>query len=325
VALENKKIFLAGASGLVGTSILRYILDNYPSVRIKGTYLSTQPFLKDKRIEFVQADLRRKDDCRLAMRGCDMAIMAAANTGGARAAHDQPHLQTTDNLVMDANLLEACYMESVPRVIFISSASIYQEFEGYIKESQLDWNQDPHPAYFGVGWVKRAIEKLCQFWHDKFGQEIIVIRAANIYGPYANFDPKRSNFIPALIRKAVDKMDPFEVWGNPDVTRDVIFAQDFAKAVCFFLAKEDIKYDIFNLGAGQSVTVSDVVDHALKCARHTPNNIVYTDKEPTTIQFRALDCGKMKNAIGWTPEISITEGLCNTTEWWIQNKSWWEK
>jgi len=325
VALENKKIFLAGASGLVGTSILRYILDNYPSVRIKGTYLSTQPFLKDKRIEFVQADLRRKDDCRLAMRGCDMAIMAAANTGGARAAHDQPHLQTTDNLVMDANLLEACYMESVPRVIFISSASIYQEFEGYIKESQLDWNQDPHPAYFGVGWVKRAIEKLCQFWHDKFGQEIIVIRAANIYGPYANFDPKRSNFIPALIRKAVDKMDPFEVWGNPDVTRDVVFAEDFARAVCLFLAEENIKFEIFNLGAGQAVTVSDVVDQALKCARHTPNNIVYTDKEPTTIQFRALDCGKMKDAIGWTPEISITEGLCNTTEWWIQNKSWWEK
>ena len=325
MALEDKTIFLAGASGLAGTSIIRHILDNYPSVRIKGTYLSTQPFLKDERIKFVQADLRQKDDCRLAMRGCDMAIMAAANTGGARTAHDQPQLQTTDNLVMDANLLEACYVENIPRVVFISSASVYQEFEGHIKEDQLDWNQDPHPAYFGVGWVKRTIEKLCQFWHDKFGQEIVVLRTANIYGPYAKFDPRQSNFIPALIRKAVEKMDPFEVWGTPDVTRDVIFAQDFARAVCLFLTKENIKFDIFNLGTGKAVMVGDVVDQTLKCAGHAPKNIVYTDKEPTTIQFRALDCGKMKNAVGWTPEISITEGLFHTTEWWTKNKSWWEK
>lgn len=325
MALEDKKIFVAGASGLAGTSIIQHILDNYPFTRIKGTYLSTPPFLKDQRIEFVQADLRNKADCRLAMRGCDLAVMAAANTGGARAAYDQPQLQVTDNLVMDANLLEACYVEKVTRIIFISSASVYQEFEGHIKENQLDWNQDPHPVYFGVGWVKRTIEKLCQFWHDKFGQEIVVLRAANIYGPYAKFDPGRSNFIPALIRKAVDKMDPFEVWGTPDVTRDVIFAQDFARAVCLFLTKENIKFDIFNLGSGKAVTVGDVVSQALKYARHVPKNIVYTDKKPTTIQFRALDCGKMKNAIGWTPEIPLAEGLRRTTEWWIKNRSRWKK
>jgi len=325
MALEDKKIFLAGASGLAGTSIIQNILDNYPSTRVRGTYLSTQPFLKDKRIEFVQADLRQKEDCRLAMRGCDMAILAAANTGGAHAAHDKPQLQTTDNLVMDANLLEACYIENISRVIFVSSASVYQEFEGYMKENQLDWNQDPHSAYFGVGWAKRAIEKLCQFWHEVFGQEIVVLRAANIYGPYAKFDPRQSNFIPALIRKAVDKMDPFEVWGTPDVTRDVIFAKDFARAVCLFLEKEDIKFDVFNLGTGEAVTVGDVVSQALKNARHTPKKLIYTDKAPTTIQFRALDCGKMKNAIGWTAEISLVEGLRRTTEWWTINKIWWEK
>jgi GDP-L-fucose synthase len=322
---EDKKIFVAGASGLAGASIIQHILGNCPSTRIRGTYLSTQPFLKDERIEFVQADLRHKEDCRLAMRGCDLAVMAAANTAGARAAHDQPQLQMTDNLVMDANLLEACYAENVPRVIFISSASVYQEFEGHIKEKQLDWNQDPHPAYFGVGWVKRAIEKQCQFWHDKFGQEIVVLRAANIYGPYAKFDPRQSNFIPALIRKAVERMDPFEVWGNPHVTRDVIFAPDFARAVCLFLAQENIKFDIYNLGTGKAVTVGDVAVKVLKCAGHAPKKIIYAGNEPTTIQFRALDCGKMKDAIGWTPATSLAEGLQSTTEWWIKNKSWWKK
>ena len=120
-------------------------------------------------------------------------------------------------------------------------------------------------------------------------------------------------------------MDPFEVWGTPDVTRDVIFAQDFAKAVCLFLTKEKIKFDIFNLGSGKTVTVGDVVSQTLKSARHTPKDIVYTNKAPTTIQFRALDCGKMKTAIRWTPEISIAEGLRSTTEWWTKNKTWWKR
>lgn len=325
MTLDGKTVFLAGATGLAGSSLIQHIIENYPSARIKAAYHSTTPFIKNQRIDYVQADLTKKDDCLKAVSGCDFAILAAANTGGAASARSEPHRQVTDNLVMDALLLESLSFENVKRTVFISSATVYQEFNGFIKEDALDLNLDPHPAYLGVGWAKRSAELLCRFWHEKYGMEIAIVRSSNIFGPWAKFDPKQSNFIPGLIRKAVDRMVPYEVWGSLDVARDVIYSADFAEAVVTLLARKDIKFGIFNLGSGKTTTVSEVVDWALKYAGHTPENIICSDEKPTTIRFRGLDCSKIGTTIGWAPKFTIEEGVRITTEWWIENKTWWKK
>ena len=116
---------------------------------------------------------------------------------------------------MNRQMLEAFHLEGVKRIVFIGSAVIYQAFEGSITEGELDFNQDPYPAYFGFAWAMRFLEKLCAYLHEQHGHEVIMIRAANIFGPRDKFDVERSNFIPAIIRKAADKMDPFELWGTP--------------------------------------------------------------------------------------------------------------
>lgn len=323
--LQNKTIFLAGATGLAGSAIIQHILRNCPNVRVKGAYHTTRPFIEHERISYIRADLTKREECRLAVQGCDLAIMAAASTGGAGDAVSEPHRQVTDNLVMDALMLEAMYFEGVKRVVYLSSATVYQEFEGYIKEDELDWNQEPHPAYRGVGWAKRSAEKLCEFWHEKYGMEIIIARCANIYGPYAKFDPVRSNFIPAIIRKSVDKMEPFEVWGSPDVARDVIYAEDFANAVVLLLTTDEIMCDTFNLGFGGTVTVGEVVESSLKYGKHKPSDVIYSQDKPTTIRVRALDCQKIKKYLNWEPMHSADEGIKLTTQWWIENKDKWSK
>lgn len=323
--LKNKTIFLAGATGIAGSNIIEHIIANYPDVFISGVYRTTDPFLQHERISYIRADLTKREECRCAVQGCNLAIMAAASTGGAGAADAEPHRQVTDNLVMDALMLEAMYFKGIKRIVYLSSATVYQEFDGYIKEDDLDWNQEPHQSYIGVGWAKRSAEKLCRFWHEKYGMEIIIVRCANIYGPYARFDPAGSNFIPAIIRKAVDKLDPFDVWGSPDVARDVIYAGDLATAVLLLLGCSEIKYDVFNLGFGKSVTVGEVVDLALKYGGHDPAKIVYSENKPTTIQFRALDCQKIKSVLNWKPVFSIDEGIKRTAQWWIENKERWNK
>jgi len=323
--LDGRNIFVAGATGLTGTSIIRYLLTHHPSSRIRGTYHTVLPFFLDERIEYVRADLTNREDCRKAVAGCDLAVLAAAATGGAQTANSQPHRQMTDNLVMDTLMLEAMYLEGVKRIIYLSSATVYQPFNGYLKEEDLDWNQDPHSSYLGVGWAKRAAEKLCQFWHDKYDLEMIILRCANIYGPYAKFDPDTSNFIPALIRKAVDKVDPFEVWGSTDVARDVIFADDVAHAVSLLLARNDIKFDVFNLGYGKVITVGAVVDLVLKHAAHYPEKLICTGNMPTTIGFRALDCNKIKRDINWEPAYSVEDGIEITMDWWTNNKESWRR
>jgi GDP-L-fucose synthase len=323
--LNGKLIFLAGSTGLAGASILQFLLEQYPEARIRASYHLTKPFLHDKHIEYVHSDLRSLDDCRKAARECDCAIMAAAVTGGAKASLTEPWQQVSDNVIMDTQILYACYLEHVRRVVFVSTASVYQEFEGFIREDQLDLNQEPSVAYLGVGWAKRYIEKLCQFWYKKTGMEIIIARPANIYGPFAKFNPDVSHFVPALIRKAVDCMDPFEVWGSPQVARDIIYGDDFGRAIIQMLVQDQLKFETFNIGSGIATTVDEVVQYALRSANHTPRKIEYHKDKPTTVRFRGLDCSRARKVLGWEPKCSIKDGIRKTTDWWLKNKDWWTK
>lgn len=323
--LDNKKLFLAGATGMAGASILKYITENYAKTDIRASIHLTEPFIKHRRIEYINGDLKSVDDVRRMCRGCDCAIMAAAYAGGAGFTRSYPWEHMKENLLMNLQMLEAFRLENIKRVIFIGSAAIYQEFEGSIKEEDLDFNKEPHEAYYGFSWGMRFLEKLCKFLNKRFGMEVIIVRLANIFGPYARFDPKVSNFIPAIIRKAIDKIEPFEVWGSPDVTRDVLYVDDFARAIIMMLENEHIKFEIFNLGSGIRTTVADVVAWALKYVGHRPKEIRYSQDKPGTIKFRALDCSKVKKMLDWQPRYSIEEGIKKTTEWWMENRDTWKK
>ena len=324
--MDHKHLFLGGATGLAGTGILKSIMDRCPSLRIRASsYKHTEPFIMDKRVEYVYGDIRSEEDCQKLVRGCDCAIMAAALTGGIGMTSLHPPDYVTDNLLMGVNILRALHLEGVRRIVYIGSASLYQEFGGYIKEDDLDLNLDPHANFFGLGWVARYIEKLCRYWHENHGMDILIARPSNIFGPYAKFHPKDSNFIPALIRKAVDKMDPFEVWGSPDVTRDVIYSEDFADAIVEMLNCDSIKFDVFNIGSGVKTTVGDVVSSVLESAGHRPSSIKYLPDKPTSLRFRAMDCSKAAKAFGWRPRHTVQDGIEKTTRWWIENKVRWKK
>lgn len=322
---NNKNIFLAGATGMAGSSILNYFIENNPDIKITASYHTLPPFFNHNSINYVQGDLRSLDDCRRMARGCDCAIMSAAYAGGADFVRNFPWQHMKENLLMNIQMLEAFQLEGIRKVIFIGSAACYQEFEGSINEDGLDLNIEPHNMYFGFGWAMRFIEKLCKFINQRYGIQIIIVRLANIFGPFDKFDPKRSNFIPALIRKAVDRMSPYEVWGSPDVTRDVLYSEDFARAIVMMVCDDKIKFDVFNLGSGVRTTVGNVVEWALESVGHRPAEIKYIQDKPTTIKFRALDCSKAKTVLGWVPRFSIEEGIQKTTQWWIRNRDKWER
>lgn len=316
--IDNKLIFLAGATGTVGSNIAKYILDNYPTARIRGTYRQTKPFIKHERLEFVKGDLRVQEDCRRMVKGCDAVIMAASQSASSENFTAYPWKFLNDNIIMNTEMLEAFYLENVKRIVYIGTSAVYQEFKGHIKENELDMNKESHHTYLGVTWIARFIEKLCQFWHEKTGMEIVIARAANIFGPNARFGATEY-FVPAIIRKAIRKMDPFEVWGSPEVTRDIIYSQDFARAITMMLNNDDIKFDVFNIGSGIKTTVDDVVKLALSHTRHNPSQINYDISKPTTIKFRALDISKAKTILNWEPEFSISDGIKKTVDWMKEN------
>lgn len=324
--LGNKTIFLAGATGMAGTAILNNIIKNCPETRVRAScYTTSKPLARDGRVEYVQGDLRSAEDCRRMVSGCEYAIMAAAYTGGAGFVKAFPWEHVNENLAMNIQMLETFRNEGVKRVVYVGSASLYQEFDGKLRESDLDMNCDPQEPYAGFGWVVRFIEKMCVFLHERTGMEIVMARVSNIYGPYASFNPETSNFIPAIIRKAVERADPFEIWGSPDVMRDVVYVDDFARAVVLMADNADLRCDVFNIGSGKEITVSDVVDSVLACSGHAPSVIRYLTDKPTTINRRVLDCTKAKELIGWEAQYSLDQGIMETMKWWEENRGWWKK
>jgi nucleoside-diphosphate-sugar epimerase len=323
--LDGKAIAVAGATGLAGSSVIRRLLERHPGARIRGAHFGGDGcFIEDPRIDYLRLDLRRPEDCHRLFVGCDCAILAAAVSGGAAQTVAEPWRQVTDNLVMDAVLLDALHSAAVGRAVFISSATVYPERDGALREDDLDWNRDPPEAYLGVGWAKRAAEKLCQFWHRKTGIEIVIARAANIFGPYARFDPARANFIPALIRKAVDRQEPFEVWSGPEVARDVIYGDDFGDAVIALANASEIHFDTFNVGSGRLTTIGEVVTWVLRQVDHSPA-IRWRADAPGTIRTRLLDCDKLRRMTGWHARIGVEEGVRRTVTWWEANKDRWTR
>jgi len=324
-ALSGKRILVTGASGMAGSAVIRRILAQCPGALIRAVHHEREPLEPAPGVEYVRADLTDRAGCRAVARDCGLAVLTAAKTGGAAAAARSPQAQTTDNVLMDASCLDAVATAGVRRVVYVSSVTVYQDFQGAIAEQDLDLNQDPPAAHFGVGWAKRAAERLCAFWQRTTGMEVAVARASNIFGPFDKFDPDRSNFIPALIRKASDEMDPFEIWGSPDVTRDVIYVDDFADALVRLLLVPGIGFECFNVGSGERTTVGQAARWAMEAQGYVPSEIRSVGGKPASLAFRALDCGKITSLLGWKPEHTIREAIGLTASWWRENRSWWTK
>jgi nucleoside-diphosphate-sugar epimerase len=322
---DSPSIFIAGASGMVGRALIRHIQSFHPSATCVAGFFSQQPINFGSGVKSVVGDCRKAEDCLRISAGCNMAVLAAASTGGILQSVSEPWLQVNDNLIMNALLLEALAKNGVKRIVMIGSATCYQPVSGAVTEEGLNWSQDPHPSYLGIGWVSRYLEKLCQFWHEKAGLEIIFLRAANIYGPFARFNPKTSNFIPALIRKVADRPSTLKVLGNPKVLRDVIYVDDFAKACTDLLFAKDIAFDIFNVGTSVPCSVRNVVEILLDISNQQDLKVDYESSSPATVGARILDCQKLQKAIGWSPDFSTRAGIEATFNWWLENQNTWKR
>lgn len=323
----TKKIFLAGASGMVGRAIIDCFISECKNFEIKAIVNTQNNFvINDPRVKIIQGDLRSFRVCKELSQGCDYAIMAAANTGGAAHNLNNTYDQINDNLIMNVQMLKAFQESKVKRILQIGSATCYQSKNSNIAEDEIDFNINPHQTHFGIGWTTRFLEKVAEFLYHKYNMEIIMIRAANVFGPYAQFNPQRSNFIPALIRKAVNKMDPFEVWGSPLTERDVIFSKNFAYYCYDLIMNDQIKFDVFNIGSGCGYTIKYILELILDILKFNPNKIEFKEITKNNLNKRILNCDKLKKSLRKNYNfVDLKTGLTETINWWKKFKSQWHR
>jgi GDP-L-fucose synthase len=181
------------------------------------------------------------------------------------------------------------------------------------------WNAPPFQGYFGYGWMRRYLERLGEFVHGQSEMKVALVRPTAIFGRRDNFNPESSHVIPALIRRALAKENPFEVWGSADVVRDFLHVSDLARG-CLLILEKYAVCDPVNIGYGQGVTIKEIVHFILEKAGHENAKVVFNTSKPTTIPIRLVDTSKSKEVLGFEPKIRLKDGIRDTVDWYVKTQ-----
>ena len=304
--VQGKHVLVAGATGLIGANAAQRL--HQLGAQVLGTYPERPPGIEG--VEPPPFYFSRFEDCLSATKGMDAVLICAAQTFGAKMMHEQPTALVLPNLQINAGLLEACRINRVDRVVFISSSTVYQEADHPVREEELDLNRPPFRLYLGVGWMKRYIEQLAAFYHERYGMRIGVVRPTNVYGPHDKFEDEKAHVLPALIKRALSREDPYVVWGTGRTVKDFIYVEDFVEVLLDVLTQHCTP-DSVNVGTGRPITIREVVEVILRVCEH-PVTPVYDQSKPEAVPYRMVDTGKLEELFGrraWTP---LETGLSRT-------------
>ena len=311
---RNKKIFIAGGSGLVGTNLLIKLINM--SKDVKASYNRNIQNKKYKKY-YNKYNVIKYEDCLKATKNKDIVFITAVKGSGILNMKKNFDDNINDNFLIRSNLLKSCVANKVTKVLWISSSTVYQPSKIKIKENDLNLNKDPYDIYLGTGWLYRYLEKLCSFYNLSKKMDIKVIRTSSIYGPYDNFDDKKSHVIPALIKKSLNSQKNLEVWGNPSVVRDFVFVDDLIDAMINFIPKKTKQ--ILNFSSGSSTSIKLLAKTILKISG-TNKKITYKFKNRSSAIYRVLNNNNYNKKIKKLKRTTLEDGLKKTFEWMRKNK-----
>jgi len=311
----KKKILICGASGFIGRNLFE-TLSKRKDLEVWGTYL-TEKFSDNPNI--IRVDLTQKEEVIRATKDFDIIIQAAAVTSGAKDIIERPYIHITDNLIMNSLIFQAAYDNHIKQVIFFSCTVMYPSSKLPVKEKDLDLNSEMYEKYFGAGWTKVYMEKLCEFYSRLGRTKFTVIRHSNIYGPYDKYDLEKSHVFAATIMKIMNAKDnKIVVWGAGIEERDLLYVSDLMDFVELVLEKQDYSFDLFNVGLGIAISVDSLVKKIISLSGKNLA-IEYDKTKPTIATKLVLDISKAKEKFGWKPKISLDEGIKKTLDWYSKN------
>ncbi|MFH1724053.1 MAG: NAD-dependent epimerase/dehydratase family protein [Elusimicrobiota bacterium] len=315
--MTRQKVLVCGATGFIGRNIAE-ALALRDDLEVFGTCWKSPP-LEHPRIRMRKADLTRPDHVEEALRGMDVVIQAAATTSGSKDIVNRPYIHVTDNAVMNSLIFRAAHDRKIKRVIFFSCTVMYHSSDTPLKETDFDANRELHRNYFGVGWTKVYIEKMCEFYSRIGDVRYTVIRHSNIYGPYDKFDLERSHVFGATTAKVMTAAGGrITVWGTGEEGRDLLYVSDLADFVQLAMEKQESAFELFNVGRGEAVSIRELVAKIIAVSGKRIE-VDHDLSKPTIKTSLCVDTSKAKAALGWAPKVSLDEGIRNTLEWYQAN------
>ena len=298
---KKSKIFIAGHNGMVGSSIKRKLDNNGYTNIITKNKNELDLLNQDKTFKFLK---KQKPN---------FVIIAAAKVGGIEANLKYKDKFIYENLQIQNNLIHGSYLAGVKNLILLGSSCIYPKYckqpmkEEYLLTLKLEETNDAYAI------AKIAGIKMCENYNKSYGLNYKCLMPSNMYGPNDNYNLQNSHFFPALIRKIYEakkfNKKKVVVWGSGKVLRELLYVEDLADAVVFFINKR-VKQTFINIGSGKDQTIRWYSKFIMK-EIGVKLKIVYDKSKPDGVPRKLLDI-RLAKKYGWTHKTSLKEGLKRT-------------
>jgi len=314
----DSKIYIAGHSGLVGSSILRKL----KSEGYKNIVLHTHRDLNLCNQSETESFFRKEKP--------EYVFLAAAKVGGIWANSTYPAEFIYHNLAIQINVIHSAYLHGVKKLLFLGSSCIYPKFcpqpmrEEYLLTGLLEPTNEPYAM------AKIAGIKMCEAYNRQYGTNFISVMPTNLYGPGDNFDLETSHVLPALVRKFHEakvqgNSKPMTIWGTGTPRREFLHVNDLADACVFLMNHFDIPpstsnlqplSSFINIGVGKDITIRELAE-LIGEIEDFKGEIIFDHSKPDGTPRKLLDVKRLE-ALGWKPKIGLREGLEETYKWYLK-------
>ena len=315
------KIYVAGHRGMVGSAIVRNLIAaGQDPARIIGR-------------THAELDLTDQSAVRnfFATEKPDQVYLAAARVGGIHANNTYPAEFIYDNLMVQANVIDAAYQNGVEKLLFLGSSCIYPKLapqpmsENALLTGFLEPTNEPYAV------AKIAGIKICESYNRQYGVDYRSVMPTNLYGPGDNYHPENSHVIPALIRRfhesKLSNAPTVTIWGSGKPYREFLFVDDMAAASVYVMNLPKAHYaqktspmqSHINVGYGSDITIAQLAQTVGQAVGYT-GQIVFDSTKPDGAPRKLMDSSLLKN-LGWNAKVGIEEGLTIAYQDFLKNSS----
>ena len=305
--LGGKRILVAGHRGMVGSAVVRRLATEGCEVITAGR--ETVDLKRQAEVEAFLSDARP-----------DAVVLAAARVGGIVANDTYPADFLYENLIIEANVIEAAHRADVDRLLFLGSSCIYPRLapQPIQEDALLTGSLEPTNEAYAI--AKIAGIKLVEFYRRQHGRDYISAMPTNLYGPGDNFDLASSHVVPALIRKAHEARQSnarsLTIWGTGTPRREFLHVDDCADALVFLLKSHSGSGHV-NIGTGEDVTILDLTRLVCRVVGFE-GEIVHDLTKPDGAPRKLLNVDRLRG-MGWAPSIGLEDGLRSTCDWFLSS------
>ena len=296
--LAGKRVYVAGHRGMVGSAIIRRLASEQCEVL-------TAPRTLDLREQAQSRDW-------FAANRPEVVVVAAAKVGGILANDSYPGEFLYDNLMIEANVIEAARQHGTAKLLFLGSSCIYPRLapQPIAEEALLTGPLEPTNEWYAL--AKIAGIKLCQAYRRQYGCDFISAMPTNLYGSGDNFDLASSHVLPALIRKAheakLSGAPEMVIWGTGTPLREFLHVDDLANA-CIFLLRQYSDESHINVGSGSEISILDLAAMVARIVGYE-GAILCDPSKPDGTPRKLMDSGRLE-ALGWRPSIALEDGIAD--------------